>query len=58
MNIVMPPPPVPLVQAIKPARVMERIGKDAMRVSIPPCILTREQAFRLIGELERLAGTL
>jgi hypothetical protein len=50
MNIVLPP--------IPSSRVIERIGKDAMRVAIPPCVLTREEAFRLIGELERLASTL
>lgn len=51
--IVLPQPPAPT-----PAYRIERIGHDQMRLDARDVMLTRHEAFRLIGELERMASTL
>ena len=49
--ITIPPPPV------TPVWLLERLGHDKMRVMFDG-ILTRHEAFRLIGELERMVASL
>ena len=52
MNIIIVPPPPP-----KPV-VIERLGKDKLRLHVPDCVLSRQELFRLIGELERFGWRL
>ena len=52
------PPPPPLVLPPQPRYRLTKEGFDRLRVDIPNQVLTRQEAFRLIGELERLAQSL
>lgn len=52
--ITIPPPPVAAVWELT------RLGRNKMQLVVPTfgIILTRHEAFRLIGELERMAASL
>lgn len=49
--IIIPPLPAPAFELV-------REGKDKLQVIVNAPALTRQQVYRLIGELERIASTL
>lgn len=49
IKIAPPPPPAP-------KWAVELVDYNQVRVSVPDQVLTRHEAFRLIGELERAAS--
>lgn len=57
MKIVLPPIALPPVETPRAATwTIEQNGLDKMLVHVPWHVLTRAEAFRLIGELERTAS--
>lgn len=57
-NLALPMPPVPARYTPVNKWIIERIGRDAVLLTVTAAPLTRTETFRLIGELERIGATL